>query len=327
MMLVRSTRSINFFHIRAVFCFLPAIWMSSTYTDKVNKKDIPSSGLFSLPSPNRTSSSCLSHKSQQAGDHRNFTQEEPPGLRCLTKIWATCVVERHPFLHGCKLILRRRPVQRIPVISQWHPPLLLRSFVALTSLVLWVPRVFFFVFDVLWVGGSWAQGEKTTVTIASPTNEGKGNVKAVQHHLSTHMLRTKSTQPQKTPSKRWCTPLLSTFWTIHTSSATLWVRDTRLIVGLLLSMILITASLSSKKYNWASNWESFAFVTTWSTLDNSSTSRLLFLFDLVLGLVLWISLRAQLDYRPSRFDSDLSLLDGCSLKDATLLSPRPIDRE
>ena len=33
----------------------------------------------------------------------------------------------------------------------------------------------------------------TTVTIASPTNEGKGNVKAVQHHLSTHMLRTKST--------------------------------------------------------------------------------------------------------------------------------------
>ena len=42
------------------------------------------------------------------------------------------------------------------------------------------------------------------------------------------------------------------------SSATLWVLETCLIVGLLLSInILITASLSSKMYNIASLWEEF----------------------------------------------------------------------
>ena len=47
------------------------------------------------------------------------------------------------------------------------------------------------------------------------------------------------------------------------SNATLWVPDTCLIVGLLtLRIILITASLSSKMYNWDSPWENFAFVVT-----------------------------------------------------------------
>ena len=73
------------------------------------------------------------------------------------------------------------------------------------------------------------------------------------------------------------------------SNATLWVLDTCLIVGLRpLSIILITASLSSKMYNWTSNWGELAFVTTWSTFDISSTSRLPLLFNLVLGFVLWI---------------------------------------
>ena len=59
------------------------------------------------------------------------------------------------------------------------------------------------------------------------------------------------------------------------SSATLWVLDTCLIVGLLpLVIISITVSLSSKICNWASHWEELAFVTTWSTCANSSTSRL-----------------------------------------------------
>ena len=62
-------------------------------------------------------------------------------------------------------------------------------------------------------------------------------------------------------------------WSYQTTNATLWVLDTCLIVRLLPFMIfLITASLSSKMYTWPSNWESFAFVTTWSTWDNSSTS-------------------------------------------------------
>ena len=60
------------------------------------------------------------------------------------------------------------------------------------------------------------------------------------------------------------------------------------------------------------------------------TSRLLSLFDLVLGwcfrfhCVLDFS---ALDHRAFLFDSDLSLLDGCSLKNAILLSPHPTDRE
>ena len=47
------------------------------------------------------------------------------------------------------------------------------------------------------------------------------------------------------------------------SIATLWILDTCLIVGLLpLMIILITALLSSKMYNWDSLWEEFAFVVT-----------------------------------------------------------------
>ena len=68
------------------------------------------------------------------------------------------------------------------------------------------------------------------------------------------------------------------------SSATRWVLDTCLIVGLLpLMIILITASLSSKMYNWDSPWEEFAFVVTLSTCDDWWTSRFLFR----LGLYLW----------------------------------------
>ena len=47
------------------------------------------------------------------------------------------------------------------------------------------------------------------------------------------------------------------------SRATLWVLDTGLIVGLRpLMIILITASLSSKMYNWDSPWEECVFVGT-----------------------------------------------------------------
>ena len=47
------------------------------------------------------------------------------------------------------------------------------------------------------------------------------------------------------------------------SNATLWVLDTCLIVGLLpLMIILITASLSSKMYSIATNWEDLTFEET-----------------------------------------------------------------
>ena len=55
------------------------------------------------------------------------------------------------------------------------------------------------------------------------------------------------------------------------SSATLWVLETCLIVGLLLFMIIfITSSLSSKMYNKSSWREEFAFEETKSTLFRSS---------------------------------------------------------
>ena len=55
------------------------------------------------------------------------------------------------------------------------------------------------------------------------------------------------------------------------SRATRWVRDTCLIVGLLLLMIIfITASLSSKMYNCDSLLERCAFEGTWSMFDRST---------------------------------------------------------
>ena len=80
--------------------------------------------------------------------------------------------------------------------------------------------------------------------------------------------------------------------------ATLWVPDTCLIKGFLPFMIiLITASLSSKIYNWASNGEESAFVTTCSTFDDSSTTRF---------HPLWFG-----DFL---YDSGLKLLDVCFLR-------------
>ena len=49
-----------------------------------------------------------------------------------------------------------------------------------------------------------------------------------------------------------------------------------------LQIILISASLSSKMWSKAPKWESFAFVITWSTLNNSISSRLGCFFVLVL---------------------------------------------
>ena len=68
MMLVRQYlhfSSIKFFHMGAIFCFFPAILMSSTQTDRNNTcfrwTNIHSQfGISSHPSSNRTSSNCFS---------------------------------------------------------------------------------------------------------------------------------------------------------------------------------------------------------------------------------------------------------------------------
>ena len=78
----------------------------------------------------------------------------------------------------------------------------------------------------------------------------------------------------------WCRHIWFESWVVsrlilsnNQSRTTLWVLDTCLIVGLPLAMIiLITASLSSKIYSIAPNWEDFAFEETWSTLLRSRLS-------------------------------------------------------
>ena len=59
------------------------------------------------------------------------------------------------------------------------------------------------------------------------------------------------------------------------SRATLWVRETCLIVRLLpLVIMLITDSLSSKTYNIAPNWEGLTLDETWSTFLRSRSACL-----------------------------------------------------
>ena len=91
--LSRSTFFINFIHSGATFCFFPAFWISSTYTDKnspyflVTKRH-SQFGTLSHPSSINTSSNCLSHKSLlQEEDLKDFVQEERLGLPCWTMIF------------------------------------------------------------------------------------------------------------------------------------------------------------------------------------------------------------------------------------------------
>ena len=105
------------------------------------------------------------------------------------------------------------------------------------------------------------------------------------------------------------------------SSATLSVLDTCLIVGLLpLMIILITASLSPKMYNWDSHWEECVCGGTWShmrQLFNISVS-LLFGFGCVSRVV---SCLASVSRCP------MSWCFGAVCRTQTLRSPHPINRE
>ena len=103
---------------------------------------------------------------------------------------------------------------------------------------------------------------------------------------------------------------------INQSSATLWVLDKCLIVGLLpLISILITAPLSSKMYNWDWPWEEFAFVVTYSSCDNWSTISFSFFFWV------WIC------HSTNSFLLLGWLVFWFSSMNVTLLSPPPINQE
>ena len=68
LVLPNQTSLLSTFHIKSRFCFLPAHFMSSTYTDKNNPfarctKRHSQFGIFSQPCFKRTFSNCLSHNS------------------------------------------------------------------------------------------------------------------------------------------------------------------------------------------------------------------------------------------------------------------------
>ena len=68
----KSTSLLSSFHIGSRFCFFPANFMSSTYTDKNNPfsrctKRHSQFGIFSQPYCNRIFSNCLSHYSPAKG--------------------------------------------------------------------------------------------------------------------------------------------------------------------------------------------------------------------------------------------------------------------
>ena len=151
----------NFFHMGSIFGFLPAILMSSTYTDKNNPcfwwtNRYSELGTFPIQVPTELCQNVFPSKGLQVGDHVDFFQEEPLDLQCVTMILATCVevdvsiyldiltlefwanLERLPFLLVCKRILGLLLVVHNEVILQWHPSLWLLSFVTQTSLALWI---------------------------------------------------------------------------------------------------------------------------------------------------------------------------------------------
>ena len=59
----------------------------------MNKKTFPVRDFGTIQDPIELPQIVFPTGGQQAGDRSSFVQEEPPGLRCPTKIWATGVVE------------------------------------------------------------------------------------------------------------------------------------------------------------------------------------------------------------------------------------------
>ena len=99
MMLVlpNPTSLLSIFHIGSRFCFFPANFMSSTYTDKNNPfsrcmKRHSQFGIFSQPCFNRIFSNCLSHNSPAKRRPNRFRSRGTTGSSILD----------HDFGHLCR---------------------------------------------------------------------------------------------------------------------------------------------------------------------------------------------------------------------------------
>ena len=88
MMWVRQSPTffINFFHMGAIFCFFPAILMSSTYTDRnnllfpMNEHTFPIRNFSSHPNSDKASSNCLSHSNPANGWPYKFRSRGTHGI-------------------------------------------------------------------------------------------------------------------------------------------------------------------------------------------------------------------------------------------------------
>ena len=141
------------------FCFFPANFMSSTYTDKNNPfsrctKRHSQFGIFSQPCFNRISQIAFPIIVLPEDDRTDSAQEERLGLPFWTMISAICVVvdgskcldipmldlsriwEHLPFLPGYKQVLRLLLVHRNLAIWKWYPWFGRLSFEMLMVLVL-----------------------------------------------------------------------------------------------------------------------------------------------------------------------------------------------
>ena len=82
-----STFFINCFHIRAKFCFFPAILMSSTYTDKNNfcflwtNTHFPKLVLFPIQVPSMLFRTVFPTRALRVGVRINFVQDEQQDLQ------------------------------------------------------------------------------------------------------------------------------------------------------------------------------------------------------------------------------------------------------
>ena len=89
----RSTSFINFFHMGTISCFLPAILMSSTYTDKNNPCFRFPIRYFFQSKSQMELRTVFPTTGLQVDVRANFVREEPLGLQCLLMILDICAVE------------------------------------------------------------------------------------------------------------------------------------------------------------------------------------------------------------------------------------------
>ena len=81
----------QFFHVRAIFGFLPIILISSTIPIRISlvsdeQTDIPNSVPLPILVPTELPRTVLPTGGQEVAVHTNFVQEEPLDLQCLTMV-------------------------------------------------------------------------------------------------------------------------------------------------------------------------------------------------------------------------------------------------